>query len=88
MDVLFTPEIQQYLEAQVKAGRFASIDDAVNGLLSVAKMEEELTPEDVEELRAEIELGLEDVKNGDVAEWDAEDLKRRVRDHLSGKRAG
>jgi Arc/MetJ-type ribon-helix-helix transcriptional regulator len=43
MDVQLTPEIQEYVESQVKAGRFDSIDDAVNGLLSAAKWVEQLT---------------------------------------------
>jgi Arc/MetJ-type ribon-helix-helix transcriptional regulator len=44
MDVSLNPELQAYLESQVKAGRFASVDDAVNQLLEAIKLAEELTP--------------------------------------------
>jgi antitoxin ParD1/3/4 len=89
MHVSLTPDIQRFVEEQVKAGRFSSVEDAVNGLIGIAKQEEELTEQDVEELRAEIDVALKEVEAGQVGEWDAADLKRRVRDHLgSEKRAG
>jgi Arc/MetJ-type ribon-helix-helix transcriptional regulator len=70
----------------VKAGRFSSIDEAVNTLLATMKLEEELTPEDIEELRAEIAVGLAELDRGDVGEWDPAGLKRRVRARASGAR--
>jgi len=89
MNISLDPGIQAYLEAQVQAGRYNSIDDAVNSLLAVAKLEEELTPQDLEELRAEVEVGTADADRGDVGDWDPADLKRRVRDKVnSEKKAG
>lgn len=89
MNISLDPEIQSYLEEQVKAGRFSSIDEAVNALLASAKLEEELTPEDVEELRAEIAVGLDELERGEVGEWDPADLKRRIRARIeAGKKAG
>jgi antitoxin ParD1/3/4 len=89
MNISLDPEIQRYLEEQVKVGRYGSIDEAVNSLLATAKLEEELTPQDVQELRDEIAAGLEEAERGDVGEWDPADLKRRVRDRIdAGKKAG
>jgi antitoxin ParD1/3/4 len=89
MNISLDPEIQRYLEEQVKIGRYGSIDEAVNSLLATAKLEEELTPQDVQELRDEIAAGLDEAERGDVGDWDPADLKRRVRDRVdAGKRAG
>lgn len=89
MNISLNPEIQSYLEEQVKAGRFSSIDEAVNTLLATAKIEEELTPEDIEELRAEVAIGLDELERGEVDEWDPADLKRRIRARIeAGKKAG
>ena len=89
MDISLSTEAKAYLEEQVKAGRYASIDDAVNALVAAAKLEEEWTPQDVEELRGEIAVGLADIERGDVGEWDADEMKRRIRDRRqSDKRAG
>jgi antitoxin ParD1/3/4 len=89
MNISLDPEIQRYLEAQVKAGRYGSVDEAVNSLLATAKLEEELTPQDVQELRAEIAAGLDELDRGEVGEWDPADLKRRVRARIdAGKKAG
>lgn len=89
MNVSLAPDIQKYLDEQVKSGRYASVDEAVNGLISLARAEDELSAQDLDELRADIELGIGEADAGEVGEWDPEDLKRRVREHLdSEKRAG
>jgi antitoxin ParD1/3/4 len=89
MNVSLSPDVQRYLDGLVSSGRYRSIDDAVNDLISVVRSEEELSERDVEELRAEIDEGLRDVDAGRVAEWDLDDLKPRVRERLeSEKRAG
>ncbi len=81
MDISLAPEIQGYLEEQVRAGRYASISEAVNELLWAAQREEQLTEADIAELRSDIALGLSDIENGRVGEWDPNDLKRRVHEH-------
>jgi hypothetical protein len=43
---------------------------------------------DLEELRREIFLGLMDIERGLVAEWDPDDLKRRVHERLHQTRGG
>jgi Arc/MetJ-type ribon-helix-helix transcriptional regulator len=82
MNILLNPEIQSYLEEQVKVGRFASIDEAVNTPLATVTLEEALTPEDVEELRAGIVIGLDELDRGLVDVWDPADLKRRLRERI------
>jgi hypothetical protein len=37
------------------------------------------TPEELEELRAEIQIGLDQLEAGEGAEWDVEEHKARLR---------
>ena len=74
MTVSLNPDVQKFVEQKVKAGRYASAEEAVNSLLSMVKAQEQLTPRDIEELRAEIDRGVADIEAGRFVEFTAEDV--------------
>lgn len=89
LKVLLTPQIAQFIESLVQAGRYDSPDDAVNGALAALQSRPELPIEEVDELRAEVAVGIAEADHDEVGPWDPGDLKRRVREQVSKeKKAG
>ncbi|MGA2439352.1 MAG: type II toxin-antitoxin system ParD family antitoxin [Tepidisphaeraceae bacterium] len=74
MNVSLKPDVQKYVEEKVKTGQYASPEEAVNNLLQQSRQREELTVDDIEELRREIDVGINEADNGQFADFDAEDV--------------
>jgi putative addiction module CopG family antidote len=79
--------VERFIEEKVKAGAYPSASDAVNGLLAQAKLQEECTADDVAELRALAAVAAEQSARGESQPWDAADVRRRLREHLSRTKA-
>lgn len=84
MDVVLSPEMERFVQEKVKSGQFGSPSDVIDGALSVLRTSEQLTPEALEELRAEIRHGLDQLDRGEGRPWDIEELKSRLHQKLSG----
>jgi antitoxin ParD1/3/4 len=61
------PETRQWLEARVKSGEFASVDDVLRDLIEQARRWD---AEDVEEIRQMVAEGLADLESGNVIPGD------------------
>ena len=85
--LLSLPELEKYVTEKVKSGAYPSASAAVNDVLAAAKAQEELTPDDVAELRAMIVIGAEQADRGDVAPWNADTFKQRLREQLARMKA-
>jgi antitoxin ParD1/3/4 len=79
MQVTLTPEQQRFVEEKLKAGGFASASEVVGSALAMWKSQEELTPEDVDELRVQIQVGLEQSRRGESTPLDMAAIKEQVR---------
>ena len=89
MHVSLNPEMQRFVEEKVSSGQYARPEDVIYHALTVLRAQDAQTPEDVDELRRMISAGIVQLERGDAAEWNAEDLKRRVRERAGqDKRAG
>jgi len=87
MEIDLDPEVERFVEAKVKAGAYPSAAAAVNDLLAQAKLQEEWTADDVAELRALVAVAAEQSARGESQPWDAADVKRRLREHLTRTKA-
>lgn len=85
MDVTLTPEMQQFVEDKVKSGKYGSPSEVVNRLLSQVKQQEAPPSDDVEELRAEVDIGIDDAQNGRFVEFTADDVIAERRAALAAK---
>lgn len=79
MNISLQPELARFVEDKVRAGQFADASDVVNGALQVLKDQEALSAEDVDELRRQLAIGVEQLDRGDSAEWDVEAIKTKGR---------
>ncbi len=87
MNINLTPEMEKYVAEKVKSGAYASASEAVNDSLSTLKTQEEVTEEDVIELRAMIAVGVAQADRGESGPWDVEAFKARVREQLRRSKA-
>jgi antitoxin ParD1/3/4 len=83
MNATIRPEFEQVLQDKVRSGRFASIDDAVNGAIEALQVQESLLDADPESLRRELMAGVEQLRRGDGKPWDVNAAKARLQAHLA-----
>jgi antitoxin ParD1/3/4 len=88
MTVRLTAELERYIAEKVRSGEYASPQEAVNSLLSGLKEQEALTPEDVADLRAELDPAIVEADRGQFAEFTAEDVIAEARSRGPRRRKG
>ena len=64
MDISLSPDNEKFLQSQIAAGIYNSINEAINATLSIAISQVEISPEDITNLRNDIAQGMDDIKNG------------------------
>jgi antitoxin ParD1/3/4 len=74
MNVVLAPEVRKFVEQKMRSAGYQSPDEAVNGLLRFLQHQEELSPEELDELRAEVDKGIDDADAGRFVEFSAEDI--------------
>ena len=80
MEVSLLPELQRFIEDQVRAGHYESTEAILNAAVARLQTEQEFVGEELGELKSEIAVAVEEAERGDVDDWDPEDLKRRMRE--------
>lgn len=88
MKVELRPDILNFLREKVERGQFESIEEAANELLGLAREEEELTDEDIEQLRREVQLGIDQADRGEFSPFTAEDIIRQEQARMRKNKAG
>ena len=72
MDVQLKPDIQRFVEDQVKVGRYHSVDEAINEAVSRLRVENDLLNQDLDDDDvAAIEEGLAQLNRGEGRSWES-----------------
>lgn len=87
MNVSLTPELEKFIENKVKSGRYHTASEVVRESLRLMEREDQLLEFKRNELRREIEKGVEQIRNGEYIEVNSdgewrqflEDVKARGR---------
>ena len=90
MDISLHPELQAYVEEQVRTGVYQSPSDIINAGLLLLRDHEELMPTDLAdlaELRNKIAVGIEQADRGDFVDFDAKEIKAEGQRMLAAKRS-
>lgn len=80
MNLTLLPELQRFVEHQVEAGTYESVDALINAAVERLRTEQELSEEQLKYLRGAVAVGIDQANRGEVAPWDPADLKRRIRE--------
>jgi antitoxin ParD1/3/4 len=95
MNVSLTPELEAFVHDKVASGRYTSASEVVRESLRLLEEREWIRQRRVDELRAEIQKGIDDIEAGRVIELNSdeelkeffEDIKRRGRERLNARRS-
>ena len=74
MQVTLEPDLAKFIQEQVRSGRYDSPDDAINSAVARLKTDRELSAPEVDDLRQDIDLGLEQADRGEFSSFTAEDV--------------
>jgi antitoxin ParD1/3/4 len=95
MNVSLTPELEKLVADKVKSGRYNSASEVVREGLRLLQDQDELKRIRLDELRREVMLGVEQIRNGQsttvsIDELPAffEDVKKRGRERLAKLKEG
>ena len=85
MNVTLKPELEKFIEAEVKSGRAADLNEFLNRAIYhyvlARDLGEEYTPEEIDRMIAE---GLDDIERGDTV--DGEEAFRQLRAYSAERR--
>ena len=73
------PDLEQFVHQRVKSGHYNSPSEVVEDALRLLQQ----SPRSLEEAREMIDIGLEQLDRGEGQVWDADDMKRRVRQSVA-----
>lgn len=79
MSIKLPADLERYVAEKMSSGQYASIDELIAQALLVLRNVERVLPSAEDDLRREIDLGLQDIEEGRVSEWDVEELKEHIR---------
>lgn len=83
MTTLVPSEFEQFVAQRIASGRFRSEEEAVTEGLDLLRRREQK----LDALRAELQVGLDDIEAGRVYPLDIEDIKRRGHERLSQQKS-
>ena len=72
-------DLQQFVDHQIDSGKFASTREVIQEALKVFREFERTRELKRDDLRAEIQLGLDELDNGKSESFDLESIKRDLR---------
>lgn len=75
MEMAISPETGRLLESALESGRYESLDDLIASAVLALRLRDESK---LEELRAEIQIGLDQAARGQCSPLDFEELRASV----------
>jgi len=84
MNISLSPILEQKIQEKIASGFYNSASEVVREALRLLFEQEEIQKNRIEELKKEIELGLEDIKNGYIIK--GKDSYARIKEKSAQKR--
>ena len=86
MTVTLTPELEQFVAAQLKTGHYRSTNEVIAQSLGMLRAQEEFVETHAAELREKIAVGLDQIRTGQVV--DGRKAMQSLREKLQRREAG
>jgi antitoxin ParD1/3/4 len=75
MEITLSPEQEQLVREKLASGQYESASQVVGEALRLLQEQDQATQEELEALRAEIRVGLDQLDRGEAKTYEAEPLK-------------
>lgn len=82
MNVSLTSELEKLVNDRVRSGMYSSASEVVREALRLLHAQEELRQQKLEDLRREIQVGLDQLNRGEGVPLDVAKIKSRLRKRL------
>jgi antitoxin ParD1/3/4 len=89
MNVSLTPELEQYVSGKVRSGLYHSASEVIREGLRLLKEKDEIYQRKLEDLRREIQIGIDQADRGEISTFDegiVEEIKAQGRKRLAAER--
>lgn len=83
MNVSLTQELEKFVQEKVSSGLYNSASEVIREALRLLREQDMLRQHQLDELKREIALGIEQANRGQTKPFDAEEMKRRVIEAIS-----
>jgi antitoxin ParD1/3/4 len=83
MDISLSSEMEKFVVDKIRSGQYASASEVVQGALALLKEDEQLSQRDLDELREEIGIGIDELDQGKAEPWDSKTMKEKLRTRLA-----
>lgn len=80
--ITFQDEDKSFIETAIKSGRYLTESEVVADALAEFKIHEEIRKRRFADLKAKIQVGIDQADRGDFVEFNAEDIKATGRKRL------
>ena len=91
MNVSLTPELETYVDSKVRSGMYHTASEVVREGLRLLKEREELHQRKIGDLRAAVQVGIDQADRGEVVPLDQgliDDVKRRGKARQAARKSG
>jgi len=88
MDISLSPSLEHFVQEKVESGGYQSANEVISDALRLLQEHARPREELIEQLRKEIDIGLEQADRGEVAPLDVESIKARGREVLAERQRG
>ena len=88
MNLSLSPKLEKLVKDKVASGMYHSVSEVVREALTVLEERDQLRQRRLDQLRREIARGVEQVEQGQVRPFDAEEIKVEGRRRLASRRRG
>lgn len=75
MNVSLTPELEELVNKKVKSGMYHSASEVIREGLRLLKEQDELREYRLNQLRKQVDVGIEQVESGQYTDYDVNDLQ-------------
>jgi antitoxin ParD1/3/4 len=85
MNVSLTPELERLVDEKVQSGRYPSASEVLREALQLLEERDKLREMTLEQLRKEIQIGVEQADRGELIPLDVQGTLAKVRSRRAGK---
>jgi antitoxin ParD1/3/4 len=79
--------LARYLKKKLDSGEYSSANEFIAHAVRVYRNVEKWLPSAQDDLRREIQIGIDELEAGQASEWNLEEMKQALRQRLKRKKA-